>query len=145
MNLMAAGFVWGSIPTWALFVLMLVVAWRVSRGGGGSAVSELSKANEVLTKRVHELGAEVRDLRIENATLRERTDVTLAIEPAVSRIVDAIDEHETRALDALDQHEGRAIERHQAQLAASDRQLTVLAMIADRLGPDNGDGERKAA
>jgi hypothetical protein len=143
---LAAQFVYGSIPTWALFILALVVAWRVTRGGAGSAVSELSKANEVLTKRVHELGAEVRDLRIENADLKARTDVSLAIEPAVARIVDAIGTHETRALEALDAHESRAIERHQTQLDQGTQQIVILGMIADRLGADpNGDGERRAA
>jgi biopolymer transport protein ExbB/TolQ len=127
--IVAAQFVWGSIPTWALFVLALVVAWRVTKGGAGSAVSELSKANEVLTQRVHDLGAEVRDLKIENAELKARTDVTLAIEPAVQLVIDS-----TRA--ALADHEARAIERHQSQLASGDKQLTVLGMIADRLGAE---------
>lgn len=136
--MLAAQFVWGSIPTWALFLLALVVAWRVTKGGAGSAVSELSKANEVLTTRVHDLGSEVRDLRVENAALRERTDVTLAIAPAAQRIID-----ETRAVAT--EHERAAIERHELQLAAARSQLTVLGMIAERLGPDNGNGHNKAA
>lgn len=125
----AASIVWGSIPTWALFVLALVVAWRVTKGGAGSAVSELSKANEVLTQRVHDLGGEVRDLKIENAELKARTDVSLAIQPAVQSVIDA-----TRS--ALAEHEDRAIERHQQQLASGSQQLTVLGMIADRLGAE---------
>jgi hypothetical protein len=137
----AAQFVYGSIPTWALFFLALVVAWRVTRGGAGSAVSELSKANEVLTQRVHDLGAEVRDLKVENERLKARTDVSLVIAPEAQRIID-----ETRS--TLADHERTSTERHELQLAAARQQLTVLGMIADRLGPDNGnghDGERKAA
>jgi S-methylmethionine-dependent homocysteine/selenocysteine methylase len=135
----AAQFVYGSIPTWALFFLALVVAWRVTRGGAGSAVSELSKANEVLTQRVHDLGAEVRDLKVENERLKARTDVSLVIAPEAQRIID-----ETRA--ALAEHERTATEWHQQQLASGAKQLIVLDLIAGRLGPDpNGDGERKAA
>lgn len=121
----AASIVWGSVPTWALFALGIFAAWRLSRGGAGSAVSELSKANEVLTKHNHDLGAEVRDLKIEVARLETKTDLTLALEPAVDRIVGRIGEHETRA-----------IERHGAQLQESAKQLTVLSMIADRLGAE---------
>lgn len=89
------------------FVLTLAVSWRVSKGGGGSAVTELSKANEVLTHRVKELGDEVRDLRIENAKLKARTDYQAVIS----------------------EHEKRAQARHEAQ-------LHVLELIASRLGPD---------
>jgi hypothetical protein len=135
--IVAAQFVWGSIPTWALFVLALVVAWRVTKGGAGSAVSELSKANEVLTNRVHELGAEVRDLKVENAELKARTDLSLVIEPVTQKIIDA-----TRS--AMLDHERAAIERHQVQLDAAGKQLVVLDMIAARLGPDTN-GERRAA
>lgn len=101
----------GTLPNWLLVVLAVAVAWRLSRGGGGSAVSELSKANEVLTKRVQELGSEVRDLRAENAELRGRTDVALAIDHWGS------------------EHERRAQERHLAT-------LHVLDMIARHLGEE---------
>lgn len=71
---------------WLPFVLAAGFAWRLSRGGGGSAVSELSKANEVLTRRVQELGDEVRDLRVENASLKSRTDYQASIGPLVDQI-----------------------------------------------------------
>lgn len=52
----------GSIPTWALLIMGLFVAWRVTKGGGGSAVSELSVANQVLEdrdkRRQHEMEAQ---------------------------------------------------------------------------------------
>lgn len=105
-----------ALPSWTLLVVALVIAWRVTKGGGGEAVTELSKANEVLTKRKDELGAEVRDLRAETARLKERTDVATALVPVLA---------------ALEAHEQRAAERH-------TRHLDLLAMIAERLGPDNG-------
>src|SRR5207253_9358680 len=99
-------------------VLRTAVAWRVSRGGGGAAVSELAIANKVLEERIHQLreeyqakvdmlGAEIRDLRVENAELRTRTDYKAVI----------------------DGHEIRAEER-------AGRLLTVLDLIASRLGPE---------
>lgn len=102
----------------AAFVLTMSVAWRVSRGGGGTAVSELATANKVLEERIHALreeyqlkvdalGAEIRDLRVENAELRGRTDYQAVI-----------NEHEKRA-----------------ELRA-DRILAVLDLIAVRLGPE---------
>jgi outer membrane murein-binding lipoprotein Lpp len=94
-------------PAWLALAFALAVAWRISRAGGGSAVSELSKANEVLTRRVNELGAEVRDLRAANAELSTRTDFA------------AVMEH----------HE-------QAAQMRSAATLRVLDLIASRLGPD---------
>src|SRR6185437_11883673 len=104
---MAAALSIGTLGQWFTFAAVLFAAWRLSRGGGGAAVTELSKANEVLTRRVSELGAEVRDLKIENERLRNRTDFSAVIA----------------------QHEDRALERH-------ERTLDVLGLIADRLGPD---------
>lgn len=100
-------------------MLTLAVAWRVSTGGGAAAVTELSEANKVLSQRIHdlrndyerkisELGAQVRDLKIENAKLLARTDY--------------------RAV--MNEHETRAQSRHEAQ-------LHVLELIASRLGPDD--------
>lgn len=100
------------------FVMATGVAWRIAQGGGSSAVTELSEANRVLTQRLHdlrdeyqkkidELGAQVRDLRVENAELRSRTDYQAVI----------------------NEHEKRAAERHAAT-------LKVLELIASRLGPD---------
>jgi hypothetical protein len=97
------------ITQWVALLVLVASVWRVTRGGGGTAVSELSTANRVLEKRNHELGAEVRDLRIEVAELRTRTDFAAVIA----------------------QHEARAQQRNVAILA-------VLDLIAARLGPDAG-------
>lgn len=101
----------GDVAGWAALALALIAAWRVTRGGAGSAVQELSEANRVLDARVHELGGEVRDLRIENAELRERTDYAAVMAA----------------------HEETALERHKAL-------LNVLSLIAARLGPDEAPG-----
>jgi hypothetical protein len=115
---MLASQILGTLPSWILVALALFVAWRVSRGGGGSAVSELSTANHVLERSLQEtrdkLGAEIRDLRIENGELRGRTDVAIALMPVI---------------DWTQMHEKRAQERHAAT-------IVVLELIAERLGPD---------
>ena len=100
------------LPVWVALVTALGISWRLTRGGGGSAVSELSAANQVLEKRNHELGAEVRDLRVENATLKARTDFQEQLRPVLS---------------AMELHEVRAQERH-------EKALVVLDLIAQRLG-----------
>lgn len=94
--------------------MALAVVWRITKGGGGSAVEELSKANEVLTKRVQDLGAEVRDLQVENVELKSRTDYQ----------------------SVLDDFDRRAEERHLALMKTSQVQTSILSMIADRLGSD---------
>lgn len=130
--MLAASWV-GTVPTWLLFVMGLGVAWRLSRGGGGSAVSELSKANEVLTKRTHELGAEVRDLRVENEHLKARTDFAQALAPILDGVVSsqaAAERRQESIMATLATHEERAENRFQ-------RTTDVLVMIADRLGPDH--------
>lgn len=97
----------GTLAQWLIVAVAVFVAWRITRGGGGSAVQELTAANKVLEGRVHDLGAEVRDLKIANERLRQRTDFEAV----------------------LSAHERRAQERHTATLG-------VLELIATRLGPD---------
>jgi len=108
----------GTIPTWLLVLITLAVMWRVTRGGGGSAVSELSKANEILDKKNHDLGSEVRDLRIENEGLKARTDFAAALAEGLKPVTD---------WTAL--HERRAQERHEASVhaleAIRDRMLAI--------------------
>lgn len=95
--------------------MALAVVWRITRGGGGTAINELSKANEILTKRVHDLGAEVRDLKIENAELKMKTDYHAV----------------------MDTHEYRAEERHTTMVELINAQTSILSKIADRLGTDD--------
>lgn len=116
---------WGTVPTWALFALAIAVAYRISRGGGGSAVSELSKANEVLDKRHVADVEKLHGKDVEIAALLAQKDVALVIEPVAERIV-----------GELAKHEQRAIERHEKIMRNGDAQLDVLQLVADRLGPD---------
>lgn len=87
------------------------------RYGGGAALQELERANRVLERRVNELTVQNEQQAGELIALRARTDVALAIEPV---------------LQALRTHETEAGKRSKAT-------LTVLDLIAARLGPD---GER---
>lgn len=97
----------GDLSSAVALVIAVGVAWKVSQGGGGAAVSELSKANEVLEKRLDEQGKELRDLKAKNVELEQRTDFSAVLQV----------------------HEERATQRHAALLA-------VVSLIADRLGPD---------
>lgn len=90
MILAAAGYA-NDLLQWTSLGILAVTIWRITRGGGGSAVQELSAANRVLEKRNHQLGAEVRDLRVRVAELEQRTDFATALE-----------RHETVVLEALD-------------------------------------------
>lgn len=135
--LLAAPGILGTLPSWILVAMALFVAWRVSKGGGSSAVSELSKANEVLTHTIQEerqkreaLGGEVRDLGRENAELRGRTDFAAALSSSLGPL-----------LEWTAGHEARSQERHAAQMEASHKNteavLMVMERIGERLGPDN--------
>jgi hypothetical protein len=148
--LLAATPAWlGSVPTWALFALGVLFAYRISKGGGGSAVSELSKANEVLTAALererHErreerdrLGAEIRDAKVELGHLAGRTDFTAALAAALGPVIEWTSGHEQRAQ-----------ERHDAVMRAGESQLKVLDLIAKALGPErdkwNGEERREPA
>jgi hypothetical protein len=127
----------GTLPTWILVIMAVIVAYRVTKGGAGSAVSELSKANEVLTRAVHEerekreaLGGEVRDLGKENALLKGRTDFASSLAAALGPLS-----------EWTAGHEARAQERHEAQMAAATKNteavLLVLERIGERFGPDD--------
>lgn len=108
------------LPTWGILAVTLAAAYRLTRGGGGAAVAELDRSNRVLTEALHaerqahqatkdRMGAEVRDLRVQVATLEAKTDVAAVMQG----------------------HEERAQERHV-------KTLQVLELIAARLGRDDG-------
>jgi len=111
---MLAATVAGTIPSWILVALALFVAWRVSKGGAGSAVSELTAANRVLEASLKEARLEVAALQTKLARLEGQTNVAIAMSPI---------------LDWTQMHERRAHERHAAL-------IVVLDLIAERLGPD---------
>jgi hypothetical protein len=94
--------------------ILLGAFFFARRFGGGAALENLERANRVLTKRVRELEESDARKGAEIASLRSRTDVTIAILPV---------------LESMKMHEARAGERHVAT-------LNVLDLIATRLGPD---------
>lgn len=113
MGLIAVSWV-GTLPAWLTFLGVLAAAYVIWRGGGGTALTTLQTANRILERRVHELEKEQAALRTENAELRGRTDMALAIQPFMAWA----ESHETHAAD-----------RH-------ERTLVVLDLIAARIGPE---------
>lgn len=99
---------------WITAALALGAVLFARRYGGGAALEEMERANRILTHRVDELTADNRRLGDELTALKAKTDVTLALVPVIK---------------ALEMHEERAAER-------STKTLTVLDLIAGRLGPD---------
>lgn len=110
----------GTLPGWLTLLALAGTSWILWRGGGTTAINTLQVANRVLEKRVNELEhQQKRDLET-IAELRGRTDVTVALTPL---------------LNWTSHHEERAQERH-------DGTLKVLALIAERLGPDEVEASR---
>lgn len=119
-----------SIPEWAAVAVLLVIGVMVWRGAGGQALSILQEANRVLSDKLreetHELGA-----------ARERIselEKTRSLEPIVAAIGEQFRHYEEKTNDRLAEHEKRAQDR-------ADAHLAVLNLIADRLGPDDGEHE----
>lgn len=83
----------GTLPGWFTLALLVGAAYAFRRGGGGTAISELQTANQVLEKTVHRQGEEILDLRKQLAASEARTDIALALGPLLS----AIEAHETNA------------------------------------------------
>jgi len=111
----------GTLPAWITVAILISAVLIFIRGGGGTAIQSLQIANEVLEKRVQQLMDQSRQLEDQNkrqaaeiAELRARTDVTAALSPVIS---------------AVQLHEQQAAKR-------AERTLTVLDLIAKRLGPD---------
>jgi len=101
----------GSVPTWFLLIVAIGAAWRLSRGGGGSAVQELSEANKVLTEALEKerlLGAD-RQRRIE--LLEHKTDVSMVLDPFIKW---------------ANEHEQADIDRHEITVKAFNHVVTEL-------------------
>lgn len=99
----------GSLPTWLILVGGLFVMWRLTRGGGGSAVTELSKSNEVLSEALERQKKIADDQAKQIAALESKTDVVLAVTPLIAT------------------HEQKAQERH-------DATIEVLHEMSRKLG-----------
>ena len=76
----------GNAPSWILVLIALTAAYRLTRGGGGSAVSELTAANKVLEESLSRtrdaLAAEEQRIK----ALEARTDVVLAVTPLMQEM-----------------------------------------------------------
>jgi hypothetical protein len=137
----------GSLPNWILIVIALGVAYRVTRGGGGQALQELSIANTVLTKGAEAREHSIAELKTQVALLEQKTDVSTVLQPfvkwATEHEVADQERHETTVAafgavaDRLTHFDERADARAK-QLAdvtakTSKAQLIVLGKIAAKL------------
>lgn len=115
---MLATAAWGMIPGWATLIALVAVGWIMVRGGTGTAVSGLQDANRELERQIKQRDGQLSALERVNAELRAEKDVSVAIVPVI---------------EAMRAHEERAQDRHV-------KMIVVLELIAQRLGPDNGNG-----
>jgi hypothetical protein len=112
--MMSAAFAVGTLAQYLTVVAVIGVAFLVYRGGGSAALGILETANGILEKRVHDLEQQSRADQKKIGELEARTDVSLALVPVLAEI---------------QSHDLRVQQR-------ADKMLTVLDLIAQRLGPD---------
>lgn len=140
--------VWAStLPTWLLVIAALGVGYRLTKGGGGTAISELSKANEVLTKSLSARDRAIAQLQARVNTLEEKTDVSQVLEPFVAWATSHEESDELRhdqtvkaftaVTDQLKIFDERADERAKvlAEVTASTSRAAIVALehIASKL------------
>lgn len=113
---MLAAVEWSTVQPWIPIVAAVVAVWYLGRHGGGTALSNMEQANRILERTQRALEERVALLEKENAELRGRTDVAIAIERSMAA------------------HEVRAQARHEAT-------AVILSLIAQRLGPDPNGGK----
>lgn len=109
----AAGWL-GTIPGWLTLLALAVLGYYVVRGQMGPALGYYRETNEALVKERSELREALAREAKENAALRARTD----LEPLQAALIGRLEKIEA------------ASERRDSAM------LSVLQMIADRLGPD---------
>lgn len=114
MSLLAVQWL-GTLPGWLTFLGLVAVGGLLLRGSMGPALGYYREANDALNKRNGELSELLVKERKANAALQAKTD----IEPMQHAI-----------LKSMEFHESRATERH-------DKSMVILALIADRLGPNH--------
>lgn len=108
----------GTLPGWLTLGAIAFLAYFLRGVAGGQAVDILREQRDILAARVTELEATNSDLTKRITELEARTDVSLAIGPALVPVVAALQSHEVNA-------------EHRTQAT-----LDVLHMIAGSLGPD---------
>lgn len=77
-------------PILVTMIAAVLAGGFLYRHGGGTALSELERANSVLEKRIQSLEAENNTLHAEVAELRARTDIVEAMKP----LADALTQHD---------------------------------------------------
>jgi cob(I)alamin adenosyltransferase len=122
----------GTIAGWLTFATLAALVVVLMRGGIPGAVGELRGANEVLTKRLHNLNDEKRELEKEVAILQGKTDVAVALEP----LARTIERHDERMAGWSVEHDRRADERHALIMSGLSAQLSVLELMAARMGKE---------
>ena len=108
--------------SWATLLAGLGAFLYVRRHGGGRALEELELANKILERRLVEQAAELRQQAQVIGALEQRTN----LEPMVSAVVSQFSDHERRAQ-----------ERHTEHMRSQRGVLSVLELIADKLGPES--------
>jgi hypothetical protein len=120
----------GTVPGWLTFAAVIVLAYLLRGGQLGPAISYLRETNRTLSEQNRQLTEQLAGVVAENAKLHATRDL--------APLLELVADHEARAATRDAGHEQRASERNEAI-------LTVLALIADRLGPDNGGDSAAAA
>lgn len=108
----------GTVPAWLTVLGVVLAGYFFVRGAGGTALSTLQTANQVLERRVHTLEAQAKADAALIAELKARTDLSVQLAPLLAWTGD---------------HEARDQQRFEKTIA-------VLGEIADRLAPGTGTG-----
>lgn len=116
--MLLGGLAVGSLPGWLTLAALVVLAWFLRGTAGGQALDILREQRDVLASRVTEQDQTITHLTKRVTELEAKTDVTLAIGPALLPVVATLQDHEVNA------------ERR------TKATLDVLHMIAGRLGPE---------
>lgn len=104
----------GTIPGWLTLGALIALGLLTLRSQLGPALGYYREANSALVKEREELRDKLATERKENARLRARTD----LEPIQAALLAAIEQHEVQSA------------------RRDDKMLSVLGLIADRLGPE---------
>lgn len=79
---MIVGTTWlGTLPAWLTFIGVLLALYVFKGSSPGAALELEQRANETLTKRVDQLEADRRIDRETIATLKAKTDISIALVP----------------------------------------------------------------
>jgi hypothetical protein len=106
----------GTLPGWLTLASIVALAFALRGGQIGPALGYVKEANKALERENVELKRQVAELTAQVGTLKARTDLA----PLQTALVERMSGHEERAQ------------------ARFERTVTILDLIAERLGP-NGD------